>query len=155
MCSKCWVKIEKFHDFYVIVETNHRNGLMNEIDAKISINPLLDCEPESSAIDATSVKIEFDETVYIPSTSYWDDSEKSTTVQKQAVFKSILNPPSAENQRPILLLNVKEKNESHEKKFQSTMGEKKKRTKISTSTSNKSESSEDNSDKEPVVTGTM
>lgn len=82
-CSNCWSKVESFHEFYVTVETNYHKKF-NHNDAKMFGNPLLDCEPES-IIDEAMVKVEihqFDssvsdyETVFVPSTSYWDDSNK-------------------------------------------------------------------------------
>lgn len=86
-CSNCWPKIETFHDFYVMVETSYRN-ILNDIDSKISINPLFDCEPEIIVNETACVKTEIDRldayvpddrTIYVPTTSYWDDVPKATT----------------------------------------------------------------------------
>lgn len=83
-CSDCWTKIESFHDFYVTVETNYRKK-SNHNDVKMFGNPLLDCEPEPEPIvdEAVAVKVEIIpsesrvsdyETVFVPSTPYWNDS---------------------------------------------------------------------------------
>lgn len=86
-CSNCWSKVESFHEFYVTVEINYHKKF-NHNDAKMFGNPLLDCEPET-IIDEPSVKVEvhhFDtpasdyETVFVPSTSYWDGSNKHIDV---------------------------------------------------------------------------
>lgn len=80
-CFACWSKIESFHEFYVVVEANYSKHF-HHTDVKLFINPLLDCEPET-IIDRDAVKQEahqFDSTdyaaVFVPSTSYWDDSNK-------------------------------------------------------------------------------
>lgn len=79
--------MESFHEFYVTVEINYHKKF-NQNDAKMFGNPLLDCEPET-ILDESNVKVEihqFDtpasdyETVYVPSTSYWDGSNKQIDV---------------------------------------------------------------------------
>lgn len=116
-CSNCWLKVETFHDFHIMVEANHQNRLINEIDTKTLDNPLIDCE--------TSIKIESDrfdtitsnyETVYVPSTFSLDDSNtqndqrksgNSTTVAQQF---SDPNLSSAASEESILLQVKVEKN---------------------------------------------
>lgn len=81
-CSNCWPKVEAFHEFYSMVESNYRNSL-NEIDTKALFNPLFDCEPEIIVDESNCVKTEVDRldpcaptdygTIYIPSTSEWVD----------------------------------------------------------------------------------
>lgn len=75
--------MESFHEFYVAVETNYHKEF-NQNDVKMFGNPLLDCEPESIVAEPM-IKAEVHqfessvsdyETVYVPSTSYWDDSNK-------------------------------------------------------------------------------
>lgn len=86
-CSNCWSKVESFHEFYVAVETNYHKKF-NQNDAKMFGNPLLDCEPET-ILDESNVKAEIHqfetptsdyETVYVPSTSYWDGPNKQVDV---------------------------------------------------------------------------
>lgn len=98
-CSNCWPKIETFHDFYVMVETSYQN-ILNDIDSKISLNPLFDCEPEIIVNETACVKTEIDRldsyvpddrTIYVPTTSYWNDSNrndvtKSTTNKTPVSF---------------------------------------------------------------------
>lgn len=129
-CSKCWAKVQTFHDFYVMVETNHQNGLINESDEEMTVNALHDsCEPktvpavgttpttdtESDRLDSST---SYYETIYISSTPYPDDSntqsdvcreEKCSTVPQQAHISAKSTIP---NQR-IILSKVKRKNESN------------------------------------------
>lgn len=52
--------METFHEFYGMVETIYRNTL-NDIDAMVSVNPLIDCGPEIIIVhDAATVKVEND-----------------------------------------------------------------------------------------------
>lgn len=121
-CSNCWLKVETFHDFYVMVEANHQKGLINEIDKKNSVHSPFDCGAPIYEQN-TSVKIESDridacasnyETVYVPSTPYWDDLEKSALDHHELLDS---NPFSATNQDPVLF-DEKETDESNEKKAQ-------------------------------------
>lgn len=112
-CSVCWSKVEVFHEFYVMVETNYRNN-PNIIDTKCSINPLFDCEPEIIVDETVYVKTESDalescvsedKNVCIPSTSDWDspnrlvDSFKDEDVsmaQEQIIYSKKLSTKSHE-----------------------------------------------------------
>lgn len=118
-CSNCWSKVETFHNFYVMVEANHQDGPINVGNAKIFANPLVDCEPD------TSLKVEGDrldsyasnyETVYIPSTSYWDDSNRQ--IEECKDFDNLI--PSSATQEPILL-KVDPKEDSTEKCTKATV----------------------------------
>lgn len=74
-----------------MVENTHRH-ISNDVDSKISINPLFDCEPEIIGDGSTSVKTEIDRfdscvpvdgTIYIPSTSYWNDTNRDNDDAKE------------------------------------------------------------------------
>lgn len=128
-CSNCWSKVEVFHEFYVMVETNYQNN-PNVIDTKYSINPLFDCEPEIIVDEAVHVKTENDElescvpdNKNAPSTSNWDSSvhligsykDETIVLERNAISKKFLIP----NQETVifgLLHKSKRKRESKSRK---------------------------------------
>lgn len=127
-----------------MVEGNYQNNL-SDSDAKTSINPLLDCEPEATAIDVM-VKIENDrfdscvstyEAVYIPSTTYWDDLNKRIDNYKNEGSSNAQEPinDSTEilpaNQGPVVS-EPKKKKESHSKSVGKAASKTKKTTKRKT-----------------------
>lgn len=155
--------MESFHEFYVMVSTNYQNHL-NDIDAKISVNPLLDCEPETTA-NETTVKIENDrfdscvsnyEAIYIPSTTYWDDSNKQIDRYK--------NEESAKSQKQIndsnkimstneasIVLESKQKEESDTKSVEKAVPKRKRAIKTRTASS-ETKTKQHNRAKEAIIT---
>lgn len=141
-----------------MVETNYPNN-SKSIDAKIPVNPLLDCESEITD-NETTVKIETDrsdlceinyEAIYIPSTFDWDDSNRQILCHKDEVSsqtrKQIDNPDEkfAGNQESVCLTAEKE-DDSEE-----TISQKKKTTKTKPDSSD-CEPTEDNRPKEAIIT---
>lgn len=143
-CSNCWSKVESFHEFYIIVQTNYNKNFRHN-DVKIFVNPLLDCEPET-IIDEGTIKIETQQydsavtnyaTVFVPSTSYWDESNKqidSFTNEKN----SLETEPSTGNSNAMLFVKeelvsigraCKRKRESNTTSTKSTLRQRKKPTK--------------------------
>lgn len=102
--------MESFHEFYVTVEINYHKKF-NQNDAKMFGNPLLDCEPET-ILDESSVKVEVHqfetpasdyETVFVPSTSYWDGSNK----QMDVLTDEVNVMPAASNRTSDAELTIK------------------------------------------------
>lgn len=108
----CWSKVQSFHEFYAMVATNYKNKA-NAIDGTVFINPLLDCDPETTA-NETMIKIETDrfdscasnyEAIYIPSTFDWDDSNKQINEDTLQTQKQKNNPAKeiSANQESVCL----------------------------------------------------
>lgn len=172
-CSICWPKVEQFHEFYILVESNHQNNSTDIVDAKISANPLFYCEPKIiTDTNATTVKIENDrfssnyEAIYIPSTTYWDDSDKpidsSHKTEKRSNTLKQINDSNATlpaNQGNASLDSNKEEElqmkSAAKAKTVSKKETKKKKKKLTTNTktiSNESETKSNIQVKEAIIT---
>lgn len=62
-CSNCWPKVEKFHEFYVMVEGKYKHQLRDD-KTKIVVDPELDCKTEIFIDEAVCIKTEFDSTLF-------------------------------------------------------------------------------------------
>lgn len=160
-CLGCWSKVESFNEFYTMVAANYQNNA-NVIDGAAFINPLLDCELETTAND-TVIKVEPDqfdscesnyEAVYIPSTFDWDDSNKQMNEDTSEALKENSNPFEVKttNQRQESVCLLLEKAEESEPKYRPASASKKKKTIRTKPDSSEWKPKEQNCPKDAIIT---